>query len=78
MSERIANFIDGKHVAPASSAYLDNVEPATGKAYSQLPDSDERDVSAAVEAARRAFGAWSSTPAEQRSRILLRIADLID
>jgi len=76
--QRIANFIDGKFVEPVSGRYLDNIEPATGAVYSQLPDSDEREVSLAVEAAQRAFPGWSATPASERSRILLRIADLIE
>jgi aminomuconate-semialdehyde/2-hydroxymuconate-6-semialdehyde dehydrogenase len=43
-----------------------------------VADSDERDVQAAVEAAQRAFPAWSAMPAQERSAILLRIADLIE
>jgi aminomuconate-semialdehyde/2-hydroxymuconate-6-semialdehyde dehydrogenase len=76
--QRIFNYIDGKRVPPVANSYLDNVEPATGAVYSQVPDGDEADVAAAVEAAQRAFPAWSATPAEQRSRILLKIADLIE
>jgi aminomuconate-semialdehyde/2-hydroxymuconate-6-semialdehyde dehydrogenase len=77
-SIKIRNFIDGQFVEPAGGKYLDNIEPATGKAYSQVPDSDARDVEAAVVAAEKAFPAWSKTPAADRSRILLRIADLIE
>lgn len=76
--QRLTHFIDGQHREPASSAYLDNFEPATGDVYSQLPDGDERDVEIAVQAAERAFPTWSTTPAHERSRIMLRIADLID
>ncbi|OLE68036.1 MAG: 2-hydroxymuconic semialdehyde dehydrogenase, partial [Bacteroidetes bacterium 13_1_20CM_4_60_6] len=54
------------------------IEPATGKPYSLVPDSDARDVEMAVAAAEQAFPAWSKTPAADRSRILLRIADLIE
>jgi aminomuconate-semialdehyde/2-hydroxymuconate-6-semialdehyde dehydrogenase len=46
--------------------------------YSQVPDSDAADVELAVTAAEKAFPEWSRTPAAERSRILLRIADLID
>lgn len=74
----IANYINGQLTAPLSGRYLENVNPATGAAYACVPDSDASDVQAAVEAARRAFPAWSRTPAEQRSRLLLRIADLIE
>jgi aminomuconate-semialdehyde/2-hydroxymuconate-6-semialdehyde dehydrogenase len=75
---RIRNFIDGQFVEPTGGKYLDNIEPATGQPYSQVPDSDAGDVEAAVVAAEKAFPGWSKTPAEERSRILLRIADLIE
>jgi len=75
---QIQNFIDGQFVAPLGGKYLDNIEPATGKVYSLVPDSDGRDVEAAVGAAEKAFPSWSRTPAAERSRLLLRIAELID
>ena len=74
----IGDYIDGRIVEPVGGQYLDNVEPATGRVYSKVPDSDERDVQRAVEAAEAAFGAWSRTPAEERGRILWRLADLIE
>src|SRR6201993_3635523 len=77
-STQIKNFIDGKFVVPISGRYLDNIEPATGKPYSLVPDSDARDVDLAVAAAEKAFGDWSKKPAAERSKILLRIADLIE
>jgi aminomuconate-semialdehyde/2-hydroxymuconate-6-semialdehyde dehydrogenase len=75
---QIRNFIDGQLVEPAGGKYLDNIEPATGKPYSQVPDSDSRDVELAVVAAEKAFPDWAKTPTADRSRILLRIADLIE
>ncbi len=74
----IQNYINGNHVAPISGAFIDNYNPATGEVYSRLPDSDERDVQLAVDAATNAFASWSKTSAENRSRILLRIAELIE
>src|SRR6267142_6390616 len=76
--QRLAHFIDGAFVEPISGRYLDNFEPATGQVYSRLPDGDQRDVEVAVHAAERAFPSWSKTPAAERSRILLRIAELIE
>ena len=76
--DKIRNFIDGQFIEPASGKYLDNIEPATGKPYSLVPDSDSRDVELAVAAADKAFIDWSKTAAGDRSRILLRIADLIE
>jgi aminomuconate-semialdehyde/2-hydroxymuconate-6-semialdehyde dehydrogenase len=74
----IENYIGGELVRPASDKYLDNIEPATGTVYSQIPDSDDRDVNLAVDAARAAFHAWSATPAEARFEVLMRIVALIE
>src|SRR5437763_816046 len=76
--ETLPNFIDGQFVEPVGGKYLDNIEPATGKSYSEVPDSDARDVDLTVAAAEKAFAEWSRTSAADRSRILLRIADLIE
>jgi aminomuconate-semialdehyde/2-hydroxymuconate-6-semialdehyde dehydrogenase len=78
VATRVANFIGGEFVAPAGGKYLDNICPSTGESLGEIPDSDERDIAAAVEAARAAFPSWSATPAAERSRILLRVADLIE
>lgn len=75
---RLANFIGGEFVPPANGAYFDDIEPATAQPLAEVPDSDAVDVDRAARAAKNAFGAWSRTPAEQRSRILLELADLIE
>ncbi|HEY1378833.1 MAG TPA: aldehyde dehydrogenase [Gemmataceae bacterium] len=74
----IPNFIGGRHVEPAGGQYLDKVEPATGRVIARVADSDGRDVDTAVDAAAKAFPAWSRTPAAERSRLLLAVADRID
>jgi aminomuconate-semialdehyde/2-hydroxymuconate-6-semialdehyde dehydrogenase len=74
----IENYIGGEMVQPASGAYLDNVEPATGEVYSQIPDSDDRDVNLAADAARAAFPKWSQTPPEARFEILMRLVSFIE
>ncbi len=74
----LENYIGGEPVQPASGQYLDNVEPATGNVYSQIPDSDDRDVNLAVDAASAAFPKWSKTPPEQRFEILMRLVALIE
>jgi len=76
--DTIENYIGGELVKPASGVYLDNFDPATGEVYSQIPDSDDRDVQLAVEAATLAFPAWSRTPAEERFVILMRLVALIE
>src|SRR5262249_39167187 len=58
--------------------YLDDSDPATGQVHARVADSDGRDVEQAVEAAAQAFPSWSRTPAAERSRLLLAIAQRID
>lgn len=75
---KLQNYINGKLVEPVSKSYLDNYNPATGKVYSLIPDSDEKDVELAYQAAKTAFPLWSITPKEKRSQYLLKIAALIE
>ena len=75
---RLLQYIGGELVEPASGRYLANVEPATGRVYSEVPAGDARDVDAAVSAAADAFHAWANTTAAERSAILGSIADLIE
>ena len=58
--------------------YLDDVNPATEEVIARIPDSDGRDIDDAVAAAKAAFPGWSRTPAMERSRLLLKLADLIE
>jgi aminomuconate-semialdehyde/2-hydroxymuconate-6-semialdehyde dehydrogenase len=73
--DSLDNYIGGAAVTPASGKYLDNVEPATGKAYCRVADSDAQDIDQAVESAQAAFPRWSGLPAAERSRLLLAVAD---
>ncbi|WP_338870730.1 aldehyde dehydrogenase [Myxococcus stipitatus] len=75
--QKVLNYIGGELLPARGGTWLDKPEPATGKTYASVPDSDESDVQRAVEAASRAFPAWSATPAAERSRMLRRIADTI-
>ncbi|MCB0504129.1 MAG: aldehyde dehydrogenase [Cyclobacteriaceae bacterium] len=76
--KKIKNYIGGKLVEPVSGKYMDNIEPATGEVYSHIPDSDEKDVQLAVDAAEKARYEWATMPIEKRSAMLMKVADLID
>lgn len=76
--EQLLNLIDGKSQPAVGGTWIDVHAPATGQVYAQLPDSDQRDVDAATEAAHRAFPAWNALGREGRSAALLRLAQLIE
>ncbi len=76
--ETIFNYIDGALVAPVSGKYFDNIEPATGQVYGQIPDSDVEDLANAVTAAKKAWPAWRDTSTEDRAAYLNKLADLLE
>ena len=75
---KVYNFIAGAMRPALSGRWLDNIEPATGQVYGQLPDSDARDVEEAYRAAKKAFPLWSGLSAEDRYAYLMRIAERIE
>lgn len=74
----ILNYINGEMKAANNGSVLDNYNPATGKVYGTIPNSDASDVNDAYQAAAAAFPSWSNTPAEERFKILNAIAEGID
>ena len=76
--EKIKNYINGKLVESSSGSYIDNYNPAPGKVYSLVPDSNEDDINAAVLAANTAFQSWSKTSKKYRSDLLMRLASKIE
>ena len=78
LKEQYELFINGKFVKPAKGAYMNTVNPATGKVLAKVADAGESDVQKAVKAARTAYDTvWSRMPAAERGKYLFRIARLI-
>jgi len=74
----ILNYINGKFVAPKSNEWIDNYNPANGELYSKIPNSNKEDIEKAYLAAKKAFPDWSNTTLQERSKILAKIAELIE
>lgn len=74
----IQNYINGAYQEHHSGNWINNYDPAVGEVYGQIPNSNEKDVEEAYAFAKAAFPAWSNSTLDQRSRILLKIADLIE
>jgi betaine-aldehyde dehydrogenase len=70
-------FINGEWVDSEASGHLTVLDPSTEMAIASVPDCDEHDVNRAVAAARAAFEGWAQTTAQERGRVLFRIADQI-
>ena len=72
------NYIGGKWTPPADGRYFENVSPIDGELIARVPQSNAKDIDAAVQAGWAAFPAWSRTSAAARSAMLNRIADTIE
>ncbi|OFC72472.1 acetaldehyde dehydrogenase ExaC [Alteromonas confluentis] len=76
--EQYGNYIGGEWVAPVKGQYFDNVSPVNNEVFCSIPRSTAEDVELALDAAHRAKAAWGKTSVQQRSLLLLKIADRIE
>lgn len=74
----IKNYINGEFVNPIQKNWIDNFNPSNGEIYGQLPNSYKEDVENAYQSAKSAFKQWSQTTLEERSRILIKISELLE
>ncbi|MCG8545407.1 MAG: aldehyde dehydrogenase family protein, partial [Alphaproteobacteria bacterium] len=65
-------YIDGQWTYSGRVGNFDVLNPATGEIIGSVPDGDGDDAAAAIDAAARAFPAWSGLTAYQRSEYLYR------
>ncbi|WP_460913029.1 aldehyde dehydrogenase family protein [Spirosoma areae] len=72
------NYIGGKWVAPVDGEYFANHSPMDDSLIARVPRSKAADIDLALDAAHKAFPAWSRTSATERSNMLLKIADVIE
>lgn len=72
------NFIGGEWVAPVKGEYFDNISPVDAKVFTKVPRSSKEDIELALDAAHAAKDAWGKTSPQERSNILLKIADSLE
>ncbi|MBV4538169.1 MULTISPECIES: acetaldehyde dehydrogenase ExaC [Pseudomonas] len=75
---RYGNFIGGEFVAPVKGQYFENTSPVNGKLIAEFPRSTAEDIDKALDAAHAAADAWGRTSVQDRSNVLLKIADRIE
>src|ERR1700683_4079757 len=71
-------LIDGTWTGSASGDVLSVENPAKRRPIGDIPRGAAEDVDRAVQAAQKAFPAWSKVPPRQRGRMLLRIAEALE
>ncbi len=75
---RYGNYIGGEFIAPVGGEYFTNTSPINGEVIAEFPRSTAADIELALDAAHGAADAWGKTSAQDRSRVLLNIADRIE
>ncbi|MEH7225915.1 aldehyde dehydrogenase family protein [Bacillus sp. JJ1566] len=73
-------YINGEFVESASGKTFESYNPATGEVLATVSEAGPEDIDRAVKAARKAFdeGPWQKMTAAQRSRIMYKLADLME
>ncbi|MFT8318175.1 MAG: aldehyde dehydrogenase family protein [Sporolactobacillus sp.] len=71
-------YIGGQWIDGSEGKKITSTNPSNGEKLAEVIDASHADVDRAVEAATKAFESWSKTGVAERSRVLLKIADLID
>jgi len=78
LKPRYGNYIGGEFVAPLSGQYFSNTSPVDASVIAEFPRSNAADIDKALDAAHAAADAWGRTSVQERSHILLKIADRIE
>jgi 1-pyrroline dehydrogenase len=79
--ERVKTYqqlIGGKFVGAADGRTAEVINPANDKVIASVPASSAEDVDRAVDAAEAAFAEWRKTTPQDRSLMLLKIADALE
>lgn len=72
-------FINNEHVKAADGKTFETFNPANEKAITAVQEATEKDVDAAVAAARQAFeGSWRRVTPSDRGRLIAKLADLME
>ena len=76
---RYRMYINGEQAESHRGAWFPVYDPSTEEIIAEVPDSDAQDVDRAVQAARAAFdsGPWPQTTAQDRGRLLFKLAEKI-
>jgi len=70
-------FINGQWIESSSGKTIAVYDPSTEAVIAEVPECNANDVDRAVSAAREAFEGWSQTTAQERGRVLFRLAERI-
>ena len=76
--KRYDSYIGGDWVPPVDGEYFENITPVTGEVFCEVARGKEADINLALDAAHKAAPAWGKTSPQERSGVLLKIADRME
>ena len=69
-------YINGVWTTPSGT--FDDMNPSTGEVWAKAPDGGAAEAKAAIDAAQRAFPAWSGLMFQERAAYMLKIAEILE
>ena len=75
--KKLGYYVNGKFKESKTEKYTDAYDPSTGEVIAKVPCCLPEEVEEAVQAAKKAFPGWSSTPVLKRVQILYRLRELL-
>ncbi len=78
VKDRYGNYIGGQWIAPTKGQYSEDISPSTGKPFTLVPRSTPEDIELALDAAHAAKTKWGEASLAERSKVLNKIADVIE
>jgi aldehyde dehydrogenase (NAD+) len=74
----LPSFVGGKPFPAASGKTVATTDPGSGNQLTEIHDLDASEIDQAVDIANAAFPAWAAMPQDQRSSLLLKLADAVE
>ena len=78
MATELGHFINGNHIAGASGRLHDIFNPTTGEVQARTALASRSEVVKVVDAAQKAFPAWSAFNPQRRARVMFKFKELVE
>ena len=77
MARELEGLYIGGGWSQAQTTFPD-INPSTGERWANVPNADRNDARRAIEAAHDAFPEWAAMPFNQRSHLMLKVAEIVE
>ncbi|MDR1745391.1 MAG: aldehyde dehydrogenase family protein [Planctomycetota bacterium] len=78
MTQALKYYLNNQYVESKTEKFYEVYNPSTGELHAKMPRCTTAEVKEAVEAAHKAYPAWSATPPMKRAQVLFNLRNLIE